>query len=345
MNDIAVIGAGYWGRNLVRNVSALGRLSMICDASEAIRSKMTGLYPSVQVTHALEDVLNNPEVKGIMIAVPSKAHAEVARQGLLAGKHVYVEKPITLDGDEADELCELAEKRNLELMVGHLLLYHPCVRWIKEAISKGEIGDVLYLNSVRVNLGKVRSDENAMWSLAPHDISVALYLLEAEPTSVAAQGLCYVQKDRNIHDVAFITLRFADGTAAQIHVSWLDPHKKRQLTVVGREKMLTFDDTSASEKIRIFDKGVDIQEGLNAPSYESYGDSLSLRQGDILIPHIPMREPLRELCKHFVDCIDGHAKPLTDGRSGAAVLRVLEAAQQSLETGGQPISLRRGLQA
>jgi len=315
---------------------------MVCDASEKIRTKMSALYPGVQVTDAITDVLENPNVRGVMIAVPSKSHAEVARMCLRANKHVYVEKPITLDVQEADALCELAEANNLQLMVGHLLLFHPCVRWIKESIHQGALGDVFYLNSVRVNLGKVRSDENAMWSLAPHDISVAMYLLDAEPETVAAQGLCYVQKERDIHDVAFITLRFRDGTAAQIHVSWLDPHKKRQLTVVGRDKMLTFDDTVATEKIRVFDKGVTIKEGLNAPSYDSYGDFLSLRQGDILIPHIPMREPLRELCGHFIECVDHNRKPLTDGRSGAAVLRVLQAAQQSLESGGHPVSLEAG---
>jgi predicted dehydrogenase len=342
MKDIAVIGAGYWGQNLVRNVAALGRLGMVCDEAEGTRTKMRALYPAVNVCAELDEVLQCDGIRGVMIAVPSKAHAEVARLCLEAGKHVYVEKPITLDVSEADALCDLADARERQLMVGHLLLFHPCVRWIRQAVEEGRLGDVLYLNSMRVNLGKVRSDENAMWSLAPHDISVAMYLLGAEPETVAAHGLCYVQKERNIHDVVFITLRFPDGTATQIHVSWLDPHKKRQLTVVGRDKMLTFDDVLATEKIRVFDKGVTIKEGLDAPSYDSYGDFLSLRQGDILIPHIPMREPLRELCTHFIDCVDRNVRPLTDGRSGAAVLRVLAAAQQSLDSGGHPVSMLEG---
>jgi len=339
MKGIAVVGAGYWGQNLVRNVSGLGRLEAICDTSESTRTRMAEHYPGVPVTGDLDEILAMDSVNGVMVAVPSIHHAKVAYRCLEAGKHVYVEKPITLDVSEAEALCELAEAQGVQLMVGHLLLFHPCIRWIRESITAGELGDILYLNSVRVNLGKIRSDENAMWSLAPHDISVAIYLLGALPETVAAHGLCYVQKERQVHDVVFITLRFAGGPATQIHVSWLDPHKKRQLTVVGTLKMLTFDDVVANEKVRVFDKGVTIAEGLAAPSYESYGEFLSLRQGDILSPHIPMREPLRELVKHFADCMDHNRRPLTDGRSGLAVLRVLEAAQRSLDLGGQPISL------
>lgn len=339
MKGIAVIGAGYWGQNLVRNVHGLGRLELICDASEKIRSKMRALYPNTPVVASIDEVLAESRVDGVMIAVPSTHHASVAHACLSAGRHVYVEKPITLELAAAEALCDLADAQGVQLMVGHLLLYHPCVRFIKETLDRGDLGELLYLNSVRVNLGKVRPDENAMWSLAPHDISVAIYLLGAAPETVSAHGLCYVQKEKNIHDVVFLTLRFAGGQATQIHVSWLDPHKKRQLTVVGTGKMLTFDDVLASEKVRIFDKGVTLHEGLDAQPYDSYGDFLSLRQGDILSPHIPMREPLRELVSHFIHCVDTQSKPHTDGRSGVDVLRVLEAAQRSLDLGGQPVAL------
>ncbi|MEC9072913.1 MAG: Gfo/Idh/MocA family oxidoreductase, partial [Myxococcota bacterium] len=258
-------------------------------------------------------------------------------------KHTYVEKPITLDVEEAAELVELARERDLRLMVGHLLLYHPCINWLKESIDSGELGQVLYLNSLRVNLGKVRTDENAMWSLAPHDISVAIYLLGELPVEVCAQGFTYLQRRAGIQDVVFLTLRYQDGRAAQIHTSWLDPHKKRQLTVVGSRKMVTFDDMQATEKVRVYDKGVDGTENLDvAPTYESYGDLLTLRSGDVLIPRVPMREPLRSLCEHFLACVDNGESPLTDGQNGLDVLRVLRAAQESLETGGVPVSVGSG---
>ena len=207
---------------------------------------------------------------------------------------------------------------------------------MKEAIDAGELGRVLYMTCQRVNLGKVRSDENAMWSLAPHDVSVILHLLGGTPTEVAAHGLTYLQPQAGIEAVVFVTLRYADGRAAHIHVSWLDPHKRRRLTVVGTRKMVTFDDMKA-EKIRIYDKGVDGLDDM--PDYASYGDLLTLRQGDILSPHIPMREPLRVLCQSFLDAIDQGVDPLTDGQNGVDVLRVLDAAQRSLDQGGAPVSL------
>jgi predicted dehydrogenase len=276
-----------------------------------------------------------------MIAVPAVDHHAVAARVLDAGKHAYVEKPIALSVVDGEDLVRRARAGGLQLMVGHLLLYHPCVRWAKAAIDRGELGEVLYLSSVRVNLGKVRSDENAMWSLAPHDISVAMHLLGEEPVAVAAQGFSYLQDARGIEDVVFLTLRFRDGRAAQIHVSWLDPHKERVLTVVGSRKMLTFDDMAASEKVRVYDKGVDrAEQPLDAPTYESYGDLLTLRQGDILIPRVPMREPLRTLCETFLAAVDRGTVPLSDGDNGVAVLRVLEAGQRSLAAGGAPVAVR-----
>jgi predicted dehydrogenase len=212
-------------------------------------------------------------------------------------------------------------------------MYHPAVARLKQMMDGGELGEVYYLYASRLNLGQVRRSENAMWSLAPHDISVALYLLGEEPVAVAAQGLTYLQP--GIPDTVFLTLRFASGRAAHIHVSWLDPHKVRRITVVGSQKMAVFDDVDSTEKLRIYDKGV------QRPAYDSYGDSLSLRFGDISIPRIDMREPLRLECQHFIDCILNGQTPLSDGRNGVQVLRVLEAGQRSLERGGEPVVLER----
>ena len=341
MSGIAVIGAGYWGKNLVRNVARLGRLAAVCDTSDAIRTRVSSEYPDLPVFEQLDEVLGRDDVSAVMIAVPAPGHYAAAHAALEAGKHVYVEKPITLDVTEAESLVALASARDLRLMVGHLLLFHPCVTWLKSTIESGDLGRVLYLTSNRLNLGKVRSDENAMWSLAPHDVSVALHLLGDRPVEVSAQGFCYLQQRTGIEDVVFMTLRFADGRAAHIHVSWLDPHKERSLTVVGSRKMVTFDDMSATEKLRIYDKGVDGVEQLDqAPEYASYAELLTLRSGDVVIPQVPMREPLALLCQHFAQCVDSGATPLTDGAGGVEVLRVLAAAQRSLESGGQPMRLQ-----
>jgi len=242
-----------------------------------------------------------------------------------------VEKPITLDVAQAEELATLAEARGLVLMVGHLLMYHPAMTRLKEMVDQGALGDVYYLYTSRLNLGQVRRHENAMWSLAPHDISVALYLLGEQPAEVAAQGLTYLQP--GIPDTVFLTLRFASGRAAHVHVSWLDPHKVRRITVVGSQKMAVFDDVDSTEKLRVYDKGV------QRPAYENYGEALTLRFGDIQIPQLDMREPLRLECQHFADAILNRRTPLSDGRNGVAVLRVLAAGQRSLDQNGQPMRI------
>lgn len=338
MGQIAVIGAGYWGQNLVRNLAQLDRLGVICDSSMAVRERMASLYPSVRVTDDFDSILEDPTISGVMVVVPSSLHHEVARRALQAGKHTYVEKPIALSVSDGENLCRIADDKGLLLMVGHLLLYHPCVAWLRDTIAGGDLGDVLYLTSERVNLGKVRADENAMWSLAPHDISVAIHLVGESPTHVSAQGLTYLQRECGIEDVVFLTLRFSEGRAAQIHVSWLNPHKRRRLTVVGNRKMVTFDDMEPNEKVRVYDKGIDRHDPEDA-RYDSYGELLTLRQGDIMIPQIRMKEPLRAQCEHFLDAVDHGKTPLTDGRSGVEVLKVLQAAQQSLQAGGVPVAL------
>jgi predicted dehydrogenase len=243
-----------------------------------------------------------------------------------------VEKPIALNVAEAEAMVDLATSQGLVLMVGHLLLYHPAVKHLKEMVDEGELGDVYYVYTERRNLGKVRQDENAMWSLAPHDISVALFLLGEMPVTVAAQGQAYLQS--GIEDTVFFTLRFADGRLVHSHVSWLDPHKVRRLTVVGSRQMAVFDDVEPAEKLRIYDKGVD-----RVPEYHSYGDALTLRFGDIHVPRVEMQEPLRLECQHFLDCVENRQQPLSDGQNGLQVLRVLDALQQSLDGDGGLVTL------
>jgi len=328
------VGLGYWGPNLLRNFQALptARVKALCDLNVEVLARAGERYPELLRTTEYADLLGDPEIGAVVVSSSATTHYRLARAALDAGKHVFVEKPIALRQDEAEVLIRLADERGLVLMVGHLLLYHPAVTRLKELLDGGQLGDVYYLYSERRNLGKVRHDENAMWSLAPHDIAVALYLLGGMPAAVSAQGQAYLQP--GIEDTVFFTLRFADGRLAHSHVSWLDPHKVRRLTVVGSRQMAVFDDVEPSEKLRIYDKGVD-----RMPEYDSYGDALTLRFGDIYVPHLEMQEPLRLECQHFVECVTHGRQPLSDGRNGLAVLRVLECLQQSLDSEGSLVRL------
>ena len=233
---------------------------------------------------------------------------------------------------QAEEMVAVAEEVGRVLMVGHLMLYHPAVEKLREIVGGGELGQVYYMYALRVNLGRIRSDENALWSFAPHDLSIMRYLLGAEPSTVWARGECYLQPD--VEDVVFVNLQFPDRTMAQIQLSWLDPRKERRLTVVGSRKMVVFDDTHATEKLRIYDKGFD-----RPPEYDSYGDYLSIRNGDIHIPHIDLAEPLGVECRHFLDCVAQDKVPRTSSRDGLEVVRILAAAERSLREGGRPITL------
>jgi predicted dehydrogenase len=334
MIGIAVIGAGNWGKNLVRNFNALGdtELRTICDLDEDRRKTMAAQYPSARVTDDLQSVLDDEAIDAAVIAVDAPLHYKLARETLAAGKHTYVEKPLTLDPGEAKELADLANRKGVKLMVGHLLEYHPAVNYVKDILDSGDAGDPLYLYFQRVNLGIVRKKENAWWSLAPHDVSVACYLFDATPVSVSASGQAYLQE--GIEDVVFANLKFADGRMANIHVSWLDPHKIRKVTLVGSEKMVVFDDMEAAEKIRVYDKGAVVGQSVG------YSESVSVRSGDITIPKIPSGEPLRTECRHFIDCIINDATPRSDGADGVRVVQVLQAGQQSLQTGGEPVHLQ-----
>jgi predicted dehydrogenase len=333
---IAVVGTGDWGANLVRNFATLpgARLNALCDSDPKRLSAAAAKYPEARAVENVERLLEVPDVQAVVVAASAISHYPVAKTLLEAGKDVFVEKPLTLEVKHAEELVQLARRRGRILMVGHLLLFHPGVRYLKAMVERGELGDLYYLYSQRVNLGKVRRDENALWSFAPHDLSVILHLLDEEPIDVVARGSAFLQG--KVEDVVFVDLRFAGGRMAHVHVSWLDPHKLRKFTVVGSQKMVVFDDMEASEKIRIYDKGVD-RAGQVVP----YSDALTVRSGDILIPRISLQEPLRIECQHFVDCVRDRKNPLTDGADGLRVVRVLAAAQASLDAGGSPVPVAR----
>jgi predicted dehydrogenase len=334
MVKIAVVGAGGWGINHVRAFARArgAQLVAVADPAEAAVNRAAGFAPNARKLRGLDEVLAQPDIDAVVLATPAVAHAAHARQALEAGKHVFVEKPLALNAADADEVVRAAERAQRTLMVGHIMLYHPVVERMKAMVKSGELGWLLYLYAVRVNLGTLRRDENALWSLGPHDVSIVLHLLESVPQSVSARGGAYLQK--NIHDVAFLNLRFATGVMAQVQLSWLDPRKERRLTVVGSRKMLEFDDVHPVEKLRIYDKGFE-----RPPVFTEFSEFLSIRNGDISIPQVPLAEPLELECRHFIECVTNNRRPLTDGVSGAQVVRVLEAAQRSISEDGAPVAL------
>lgn len=330
----AVVGASGWGRNVVRAffVAAGSSLRWVCDLNPALLSGLGERFPGVGTTRSLDQVLADPAVRAVAVAVDSPNHFAVARAVLESGRHVFVEKPLALTAADAGVLCALAERAGLTLMVGHLLLYHPAIERIGTLIDAGDLGEVLYACTERVNLGIVRDGEDAWWSLAAHDVAVAIHLFRATPVSVSATGGAYLR--RGIADVAFATLRFADGRTAHVHVSWLNPHKRRALTVVGSKKMLTFDDTAADEKIKIYDKGAVPRLG-----HTTFAEGVAVRVGDVVSPFVSNREPLLAECEHFISCIASGGRPRSDGRQGQAVVRVLEAGEASIQANGVPIAV------
>lgn len=332
---IAVVGCGYWGPNLIRNFMRVrgGHLVAVCDREAARLEAIGREYPGVRRHREYDALLEDPQVQAVAIATSAAQHHRLAKKALLSGRHVYVEKPICLSSIEARELVETAERNARVLMVGHLLKYHPAVEFLKEYIDAGYLGDIRYVYSQRLNLGQVRQDENALWSLGPHDVAVANWLLGEAPLEVCAVGESYLQP--GIHDVVFLTIRYPDQKLAHVHVSWLDPHKTRTLTVVGSLQMAVFDDMEPSEKVRLYDKGVDLP--TLAGSDPSAG--LKLRFGDICIPRISGAEPLLAQCQHFVDCVQEGRTPRSGGVDGLRVVQVLEAAQRSLKAGGQPVAI------
>ena len=332
MINLAVIGAGAWGKNHIRNFSQLpdANFSICCDQDDKRLKYVKDTYPNLQVTRNADDIFKDPKIDAVVICSSAVSHYPLAKAALDADKHVFVEKPLTLKVSDAEDLVKLAKKKKKVLMVGHLLIFHSAVAKMKELIDKKEIGDLYYIYCQRVNLGKIRQDENALWSFAPHDLSVILHLLGEEPVSVTARGEDYLQN--KIADVVFVNLEFPNKKMAHVHLSWLDPHKERKLTVVGSKKMVVFDDMEAADKIKIYDKGVE-----KVPGYETYAEYLSLRFGDLLIPALKMVEPLKTECQHFLDCIKDGKTPLTDGEAGLQVVKILNAAQKSLDQGGVPV--------
>lgn len=335
MIKVGIIGAGYWGINHVRTFNALPtcELVRVADLAPQNLKKVKGISGAIDTTEDCKKVIEDGSIDAVVIATDAPTHHGLAVQAMKAGKHVLVEKPLALTVGDGEDMVAQAESASRILMVGHILLYHPAVTMMKGYVTSGELGEVYYLFSQRVNLGKVRSNENALWSLGPHDISIMLYLTGMVPEEVSASGSCYVQRD--VEDVVFFWLRFAGKTMGHCHVSWLDPHKIRRLTVVGSKKMAVFDDVDSTEKVRLYNRGVE-----TAPaSYGSYGESISVRNGDVHIPYVKMVEPLRAECQHFIDCAEKGSKPLTDGMDGLRVLKVLEAAQRSLKGGGLPAKI------
>ena len=334
MVRIGTVGLGAWGWGVARNFAELKDCELVscCDLDSKRRESAAKTWPGVNAVAEFDDLLAT-DIDAVAIAAPAIMHYPLAKQALLAGKDVMVEKPFTLNVADAEELAELAYKTNRVLMVGHLLEYHPVVKRLKTMVNSGELGDIYYMYSQRVNLGRIRGDENAMWSFAPHDISVFTYLLGQSPTDVSARGQSFIQD--GIEDVVFLSLFFENRVMAHIHISWLDPHKIRRTTVVGSKKMAVFDDSEVNEKLKIYNNHAEV------PPAKTYGEAIQVRFGDILIPRVEGTEPLKIECKHFVDCVRDRSTPLSDAQDGIRVVRILEAAQRSLELDGEPISINQ----
>ena len=323
---IGVVGLGYWGPNLARNFDAIpeAELAWCCDASDRALDAARERFPGVRVTSSLEDLLTDPELDAIALATPVSSHAELSTRVLETGKHCFVEKPLAQSVADAERVLSAARECGGILMVGHLLEYHPGVRKLRELSQTGELGErIYYIYGNRLNLGKLRADENALWSLGAHDVSVVLHLAGEDPSEAVAHGQSYVRD--GVEDVVFCFLRFPSGLSAHLHLSWLDPHKERRFTIVGSRRMATFDDMALEGKVTIYDKGFD-------EDARGYGEYIT-RSGDIFSPQIPNTEPLRIECEHFVECVRTGRTPQSDGESGLRVVRVLERLQQSLESG------------
>lgn len=329
MIRVGVIGYGYWGPNLVRNFVEIPTSTVVgvADLDQERLNRAQLSYPQMTVTKDYRDLFRL-DLDSVVVATPPATHFRLAKDALLRGLHVLVEKPLSLDSREAQELIDLAEEHDCILMVSHTFVYNPAVRALKEIIDSGEIGDVHYVDAVRVSLGLFQRDLNVLWDLAPHDISILQYILGCNPTRLSARGIACVQD--GIEDVAYLTLVFPNSVLAHIHLSWLDPCKVRRITVVGSKKMVVYDDVESLEKLKVYDKGVE-----RPPYTNTFGDfQFAYRYGDITIPHLRFTEPLRLECSHFLECILTGKRPQTDGHNALEVLRIIEAAQKSLRNSG-----------
>jgi len=346
MVNIAVLGLGYWGPNLLRNLTSLEnvKVAALCDL-DVKRAEMfrRRFCPDARVVRDYGLLADDSQIDAAVMATPTRTHYELGRFLIASGKHVFIEKPLARTTEECQALIELAERHQRVLMVGHVFEYNVAVQKIKQYLDTGELGKLFYVYSQRVNLGRIQHDVNALWSFAPHDVSIMNYWFGQEPVRVAARGFSYLSA--GIEDVVFVTLEYPNGVAAHLHLGWLDPRKVRLMTLVGSKKMLVYDDVSLDAKIQIYDKGIaDLHDFIEAP--ESFAEfQFQLRVGDLVIPTIQFGEPLQSECQHFIDCVQNNQRPRTDGSSGLRVVRVLQAAERSLRQDGKPIETSSTLSA
>lgn len=332
---MGVVGCGYWGPNLIRNFRSLPdcKLTSICDASVKRLKHLKALYSEVATYESFDAMLAQNDLDAVAVATPVRAHYTLAKRCLDAGLHVFIEKPMAASAKECEALVDAAAKGSLTLMVGHTFLYAPAVRMIKEIVDSGKIGDIRYISSRRLNLGLFQKDINVVWDLAPHDISIILYLMSESPNGVNCQGVANVTK--GIEDVCSLSLAFPSGRFASIQSSWLDPRKVRDMTIVGTEKMIVYDDIEPLQKIRIHDQRVE-----TPPHYDTFSEfHYAYHYGDVLAPYIKQEEPLKVECQHFLDCIRSGQPPLTSGIQGMQLIRILEASSESLKRNGERVPL------
>ena len=335
MIRIALVGYGHWGQNYLRNLQFIEgvEIDQVCDPNPQALQKVHQGFPHLQTTSDFSSVIDNTQVDAVIIASPAHTHYELTRKSLEAGKHTLVEKPLTLHVDEAKELVSLSQRAKRILMVGHTFLYNPAVRKMKEYVDRGILGKIYYLQAARTHLGIIRNDVSAVWDLAPHDISIFSYLLGKLPLRVSAIGMCHLNP--KLEDVAFLNFFYEGGILGNIHISWVDSNKLRQVAVIGSKARIVFDDLNSLERLRIFEKGVSIDK-----PYTNFGEfQLLLRDGDILSPKVEAEEPLRNVCLEFIECIRTGKKPLTDGVNGLQVVRAMYAAQDSIHRKGEPVEI------
>ena len=332
---VGVIGCGYWGPNLIRNFRSLRdcRMKTMCDISEERLTHMKSLYPEVDAETDYNTLLKDPEIDAIALATAVRSHYPLAKSALEAGKHVFIEKPMATSAEECEELIALADEKGCALMVGHTFLYSPPIRKIKEIIENGDIGDIRYISARRLNLGLFQKDINVAWDLAPHDISIILHIMGETPESINCQGSAHVTP--GIEDVTAMNLQFANERSAIIHSSWLDPRKVREMTIVGSKRMIVYDDVEPQEKIKIFDARVE-----RPPHYDTFAEfQYAYHYGDRYVPYVKQDEPLKTQTQHFLDCISNNSAPLTSGRKGLEVVKILEASSESLTSNGAAVTI------
>lgn len=338
--SVGILGVGYWGPNLVRSFADTPgcEVKYVCDTRQDALTRAGRRLPNIHLTSDYRELLRDPSLDAVVIATPAATHASLAAEALAAGKHVLVEKPLSHDVGAGEKLVLLAEQQGRILMVGHTFEYNVAVQKLREVVRDKAFGEIVYLYSRRVNLGVLRQDVNALWNLAPHDVSIILYLFDEYPSSVLAQGLAHIRQ--GVEDVAFMYLEFPSGRVAHVHVSWLDPSKVRTMTVIGSRRMVVYDDGDPEARIKIYDRGFEIEpvtSGIDHTDPSSY--TFRARAGDIVAPHIEWKEPLALECRHFVDVVREGGIPLTDGRNGLRVVRILAAATESMRQNGKRVEL------